>query len=107
MIQGILTGVCPILCVNGRGVHWLEMVGDAFTVVNAERVQDVLPAVDPAGEVLAVRSPSGGDQVQDLEGRLFGREVPAVADRPPEPGVERLDGVGIGYEIWDATSAAF
>ena len=46
----------PIPCVNGRGVHWLQVVGGAVTVVNGERVEDGLPAVGAADEVLS----SGG-----------------------------------------------
>ena len=53
-----------------------------------------LPGVDPPGRVGSIRPPLGGDEVEDLERRLFGGEVAAVTDGLAEPGVEALDGVG-------------
>ena len=78
------------------------MVGDAFTVVNAQGVQDLLPASDAAGEVGAVLALLGGDEAQHFHGGLLGREVPTLADRPPEPRVQTLDrirGVDDGAEL--------
>ena len=71
----------------------LEASGDPVAVVDGEGVEDGPPGVDPAYEVLPVLPLLGGGQVEDLHGRLLGREVPAVADGPPEPGVQRLYGV--------------
>lgn len=59
-------GVCPISCVNGRAVIGLEVVCDACTVVNGERVEDVFPAGSAADEVLAVLPPFGTGQIQNL-----------------------------------------
>jgi hypothetical protein len=78
---------------------------DAVAVVDGECVEDGLPAVDLAGWVGAVGSPFGGDEVEDLQCRLFGGEVSAVTDRLAEPGIERLDGVGIRYDISDVFDA--
>jgi hypothetical protein len=57
------------------------VVGDAGTVVNGEHVEDGLPAVGPADQVLPVLPPAGGDEVEDLERCLLGREVTPVPDR--------------------------
>jgi hypothetical protein len=52
-----------------------------------------LLAVDHGGQVCAVFSPLGGDEIEDIERGLFGREVGAMADGAPEAGVLRLDRV--------------
>jgi hypothetical protein len=65
--------------------------GDPVAVVDVQRVQDGLPAVDFAGHVLPALSLLGGDEVQHLERGLFGWEVAAVADSAAEAGVQRLD----------------
>src|SRR3546814_465625 len=62
-------------------------------VVDAECVQDDLPAADLAGEVLTVRSSLHGDEVEDLQRGLFVGEVASVADGSSEPRVEALDRV--------------
>ena len=76
------------------GFHWLEVVGDPLAVVNGERVEDGLPAVHPADEILSVLPLLDGGEVEDFHGCSLGREVATVADRSPEPGVERFYGVG-------------
>lgn len=38
-------------------------------------------------------------QVEEFQRCLLCREVSALSCGPPESGVERLDGVGIGYDI--------
>src|SRR3546814_5655761 len=62
-------------------------------VVDAECVQDDLPAADLAGEVLTVRSSLHGDEVEDLQRGLFVGGVASVADGSSEPRVEALDRV--------------
>ena len=74
-------------------VMWLEVVGDAVTVVHGEDVQDGLPAADLAGEVLAVLLLLGGDEVAHFKRGLFSWEVAAVLHGSPEPSVQRLDRV--------------
>ena len=70
------------------------MVGDSVAVVHGERVQDRLPALDPAGHVLTVFLARRGHEIEDFHGGLFGRKMAAVANRSAEPRIERLDGVG-------------
>ena len=64
------------LCVSGRDGGGL----DAVAVVDGQGVQDGLPGVDPPGRVRSVRPLLGGNEVEDLERRLFVGEVSAVAD---------------------------
>ena len=73
--------------------------------MDGQGVQNGLPAVGFAGEVLAVGAFGGGDKVEDLHGGLPVGEVSPVPDRSSESGVEALDGVGIGYEIVGVSSA--
>jgi len=46
-------------------------------------------------------------QVEDLEHGVIGGERASGLGHLAELEVQRLDGICIGYEIWDATSAAF
>jgi hypothetical protein len=78
------------------------VVGDPVAVVDGQRVQDVLPAVDLAGQVLTIRSSLRGDEVEHLQRGLLVREVAAMPDCPAEPRVEALDRVGIRYDTSDA-----
>jgi hypothetical protein len=77
------------------------MLRDALTVVNDKVRMSRTAFVPLIRPVMFERFffLLGGLEVEDLHGGLLGREVPAVTDRPPEPGVERLDRVGIRYEI--------
>ena len=70
------------------------MVGDPVAVVDGQCVQDGLPAVGLAVEVLSVLAFGGGDKVEDFHGGLLVGEVPSVSYGSSEPGVEALDGVG-------------
>jgi len=72
----------------GVACIWPETVGDSFTVVDGQDVEDLLPAVDSAGEVLAVLPAAGGDEVENFHRGLLGWEMSSVLDGPPEPGVE-------------------
>ena len=62
-------------------------------VVDGQDVQDVFPAVDPAGRVRAVLVLLDRHEVEDLEGRLVGGEMPSPDRGFAEPGVERLYGI--------------
>ncbi len=77
-----------------RLLRVLSLDGDSLAVVDGKCVEYLFPAVDPSGQVLPVRAPGDGGQVEDFEGCLVGREVASVTDRAAEPGVERLDRVG-------------
>ena len=72
--------------------------------MDGQGVEDGLPAVDLAGRVGPVLTSFCGDEVEDLQRRLLGREVAAMAYGLAEPGVEGLDRVGIRYDICGAPS---
>ena len=72
--------------------------------MHGERVQDLFPTVDPAGEVLAVRSPLNGDKVEHLQRGLLVWEMPSMAHRSTEAGIETFDGVGIRYDMTSASA---
>ena len=73
---------------------------DAVTVVDGQDVQDLLPAVDPAGRVRAILPPFDRCQVEHFERGLLGREMTPMLYRFAESRVQRLDAVGIGYDIF-------
>jgi len=61
--------------------------------MDGQDVQDVFPAVDPAGRVRAVLVLLDRHEVEDFEGGLVGGEMPAPDGGLAEPGVERFYGV--------------
>ena len=60
---------------------------EAVAVVDGQGVEDRLPAVDPAGEVVSSGLVLVGDKVENLERGLFVGEVPSMSDGAPEAGV--------------------
>jgi hypothetical protein len=59
------------------------------------------PPHGPPGLALAGGVEGSGDQVEAFERRLLGGEMAAGLDRPPVPGVQRLDGVGGADDLAD------
>ena len=68
-----------------------------------EGIQRRLPPVRPPLPAPARGIEANDRKVQTLHRRLLGREVTPSPDGPPEPGVDALDGVGIRYDISDAS----
>ena len=78
--------------------------GDSFAVVDGKGIEDLLPAVDFAAEVLSARSPVIGDEVEHLQRGLLVWEMPSMAHRSTEAGIETFDGVGIRYDMTSASA---
>lgn len=74
--------------------HWLVRArGDAAFEGDREGVERGLPPHGPSCLAPAGRVQGPGDEVEALQGGLFGREVPAGADGAPVAGVDGLDRV--------------
>jgi hypothetical protein len=76
------------------------LLGDSFAVVDGERVQDRLPAVDLSGQVLSVRPSRYGGQVQHFQRGLLVGEMAPCSNGTTDACVQALDSVGIGYDRW-------
>jgi len=80
-------------------------VGDgceAVAVVDGQGVQNGFPAVDSSSRVAPVLPAFDRCQVEHFERGLLGWEMTSPNRRLSEPGIQALDGVGIGYEIGGA-----
>lgn len=68
-------------------------------MADGQGVQDVPPAVAAPCRVRSVLSPLDRGQVAHFQRGVLGREVPSATRYLSVPCIERLDAVGIGYEI--------
>jgi hypothetical protein len=74
---------------SGRfGVVLVLVDVESVAVTESEGIEGLLPAVDPADQVLTPVGLGSDHEVEDLEGGLLGREVSAAAGGLAEPRVQ-------------------